>query len=319
MCVRVPQQMQLQFATQVDEKQFHYAMLKSARSTRNCALCPTTIRAANAAGNMPLYAAGAGLTQALTAAGLCTAWDACPACCVNENAGRNGGDTGYIKSGTRPARVPSSHISRLRQLVLTQALYPFRFLQSSPRSLQQWLSTARYELRLMPATLRLTSVTTTLTAQRIFVVGIANGGFLAARLACDMPQLFAGVLVYAAGFDAAQCTAVDRVPMLMMQGDADVIVPYLGGVNSAGIAFPGFEASVSSWGARNQCRVSTPHSFNVTGGPREDKYTILATEFAPCSTGASVTAWRIIGGQHFALQATSVVLFSKALDRLMSR
>ena len=96
--VCVPAQMQLQYAKQVDEKQFHYVMLKSARSTRNCSLCPTTIRAANAAGNMPFYAAGAGLTQALTSAGLCTAWDACPACCVNENAGRNGGDTGYIKS-----------------------------------------------------------------------------------------------------------------------------------------------------------------------------------------------------------------------------
>ena len=90
--------MQLQFAKLVDEKLFHYAMLKSARSTRSCSLCPTTIRAANAAGNMPFYSAGAGLTQALTAAGLCTAWDATTACCINESGGRNGGDTGYIKS-----------------------------------------------------------------------------------------------------------------------------------------------------------------------------------------------------------------------------
>ena len=163
-------------------------------------------------------------------------------------------------------------------------------------------------------------LTTSSTSQRIFVVGIANGGFLAARLACDMPQMFAGVLVYAAGFDAAQCTAVERVPVLVMQGDADVIVPFSGGVNSAGISFPGFESSVSSWVARNQCLASTPHSFNVTGGgARDDKYTVLATDFGQCSRGASVTAWRIIGGQHFALQATSVALFSKALDRLMAR
>ena len=163
-------------------------------------------------------------------------------------------------------------------------------------------------------------LTTVLFAQRIFVVGIANGGFLAARLACDMPQLFAGVLVYAAGFDAAQCAATNRVPMLLMQGDADVIVPFAGGVNSAGVAFPGFEASVSGWVARNQCLASTKRSFNVTGGgARDDKYTVVATDFGPCSTGASVSAWRIIGGQHFALQATSAVLFGKALDRLMAR
>ena len=90
--------MQLQFASLVDEKRFHYVPLKSARSTRNCSLCPTTIRAATAAGNMPLYAAGARLTDALTSAGMCTAWDATEACCINENAGRNGGDTGYIAS-----------------------------------------------------------------------------------------------------------------------------------------------------------------------------------------------------------------------------
>ena len=47
---------------------------------------------------MPFYAAGARLTDALTSAGLCTAWDATEACCINENAGRNGGDTGYIST-----------------------------------------------------------------------------------------------------------------------------------------------------------------------------------------------------------------------------
>ena len=64
-------------------------------------------------------------------------------------------------------------------------------------------------------------------ASRIYVVGIANGGFLAARLACEMPQLFAGILVYAAGFDAAQCTSSQnaRVPLLLMHGDEDELVP----------------------------------------------------------------------------------------------
>ena len=66
--------------------------------TKNCSLCPTTVRAAAAAGNMPLYAAGARLTDALTSAGLCTAWDATEACCINESAGRNGGDTGFIST-----------------------------------------------------------------------------------------------------------------------------------------------------------------------------------------------------------------------------
>jgi hypothetical protein len=60
--------MQLQYARLVDAQRFHYVPLKSARSTRKCALCPTTIRAATAAGNMPFYAAGARLTDALVRA-----------------------------------------------------------------------------------------------------------------------------------------------------------------------------------------------------------------------------------------------------------
>ena len=103
-----------------------------------------------------------------------------------------------------------------------------------------------------------------------------------------------------------------------MQGDIDVVVPFAGGINSAGIAFPGFTASVASWAARNQCPTSTAHSFNVTGGgARDDKYTVKATDFSGCVS--PVAAWRIEGGQHFALPATSAVLFGKALGWLMSR
>lgn len=280
-------QMQLQYARLVDAHRFHYVPLKSARSTRDCALCPTTIRAATAAGDMPFYAAGGRLTGALTAVGLCTAWDATEACCINENAGRNGGDTGFIRT---VINTVSSSVA-----VDSKARVPS-------------CETAR----------KLTA-----TVQRIYVVGIANGGFLAARLACEMPQLFAGILVYAAGFDAAQCTSTQnaRVPLLLMHGDADVIVPFAGGVNSAGVAFPGFTASAASWTTRNQCTGSaSQNSFNVSGGgSRDDKYTVRATDYSGCVGGSTVAAWRIERGQHFAMQATSTVLFGKALDWLMSR
>lgn len=104
-----------------------------------------------------------------------------------------------------------------------------------------------------------------------------------------------------------------------MHGDADVIVPFAGGVNSAGVAFPGFVESAASWAARNQCKNSVPRSFNVTGGgARDDKYVVRATDYSDCS-GAPVAAWRIENGQHFAMQATSAVLFHRALDWLMAR
>jgi len=239
-----------------------HAILRSRRPAHGCPrACPL---------NGPPACADASAISILppqTSAGLCTAWDATEACCITENAGRNGGDTAYI----------STVINAVSSAVAVDS-------------------------------------------KRIYVVGIANGGFLAARLACEMPQLFAGILVYAAGFDAAQCTSSQnaRVPLLLMHGDVDVIVPFAGGVNSAGVAFPGFTASAAFWCTRNQCTGSTPSSFNVTGGgSRDDKYTIRATDYSSCV--APVAAWRIERGQHFAMQATSTVLFGKALDWLMSR
>lgn len=144
---------------------------------------------------------------------------------------------------------------------------------------------------------------------------------MAARLACDLPELFAGVVLYASGLDATKCSAAARVPVLVMQGDADVIVPFAGGVNSAGVAFPGFAATAKSWVARNQCLgPPTSTSFNVTGGgSRDDNYKVDAAQYDKCAAGGDVAVWRILNGQHFALPATSAVLFGKALDWVMSQ
>ncbi len=153
----------------------------------------------------------------------------------------------------------------------------------------------------------------------MYVVGIANGGFLAQRLACDMPGMFAGVVAYASGLDAAQCTATGRTPMLLMHGTADVIVPFAGGINSAGVAFPGFAATARSWVARNDCS-DTPaaSSFVAAGGPRDGNLTVQVAEYTQ-NCAARVATWKIINGQHFALAGTSANLFAKALAWIMSR
>ena len=216
---------------------------------------------------MPIYAVGARLTAAFTAMGFCTAWDATPACCITENAGKNGGDSAYIKD------------------IITMAI------ASLP-----------------------------VDASRVYLVGIANGGFMAQQLACDDPSLFAGVLAYASGIDATQCTSTARVPLLLLQGDADVVVPFAGGYNSASITFPGFVATAASWLTRSGCN-NTPvlGSFVAKGaGAGDDSYTVTTAEYTQgCDANARFAAWRIINGQHFALPGTSAVIFQRALGWLM--
>ena len=157
-------------------------------------------------------------------------------------------------------------------------------------------------------------------ASRVYVVGIANGGFMAQRLACDAPELLAGVVAYASGIDAMQCTSAARVPLLLLLGDADVVVPFAGGYNSADITFPGFLAAAASWLTRSGCS-NTPvlGSFVAKGaGARDESYSVITAEYTQgCDTNARFATWRIIKGQHFASAGTSAIIFQRALGWLM--
>ena len=64
-----------------------------------------------------------------------------------------------------------------------------------------------------------------LDPHRVSLVGIASGGFLALRLACDAPTTFSGILAYAAGSwqaFAAHCpSTTSPVPILSIHGTRD--------------------------------------------------------------------------------------------------
>ena len=73
-------------------------------------------------------------------------------------------------------------------------------------------------------------------ASRVFAAGYSNGGQMVFRLASEMPERFAGLAAVAATQptpDNFACEASGRpVPMLLMNGTRDPIVPYNGGVIS---------------------------------------------------------------------------------------
>ena len=90
--------------------------------------------------------------------------------------------------------------------------------------------------------------------RRVYVLGYSNGGFMAYRLACDYPDVFAGVAVIA-GL-AEECITTGNVHLLHIHGTADSVVPFEGG-HPSGIPFlPEFlsaEESVSLWAEYNGC------------------------------------------------------------------
>jgi poly(3-hydroxybutyrate) depolymerase len=266
-CLPANQQdsMQLGYKALAEQRGFVYLPLKSFRGVKTCALCPTTVAAIKEANRseysmLQMYVAGEQITAASTAAGACTAWDATPACC-SENEGKNGGD------------VP-----------------------------------------LLTSIIDLAAKELPINRSAVYVVGVANGGFMAQRMACDVPDRLAGVVAYASGIDVAACNAPGRVPLLLMHGDADLVVPYSGGTNGRGVTFPGFVGAAGAWAARNGCAL-TPTTTAVTFRGSSETYTVDEAEYS-CQL-ARTAAWRIEKGNHFAAADVSAQMFAAALGWAM--
>jgi len=91
---------------------------------------------------------------------------------------------------------------------------------------------------------------------RLYVMGMSNGGFMAFRLATEMPEKFAAAAAVSASMPAqSQCAAPSRpLSLMVIAGDADPLVPFAGGdvriwsTRSRGSAL-GVEKSVDSWRA----------------------------------------------------------------------
>jgi polyhydroxybutyrate depolymerase len=65
---------------------------------------------------------------------------------------------------------------------------------------------------------------------RAYIVGHSNGGGMAMRLLCDAPELFDGAVGVSAATaeDFTQCASGSSVPLLMVHGTTDSLVPYEG-------------------------------------------------------------------------------------------
>src|SRR5689334_13381186 len=95
--------------------------------------------------------------------------------------------------------------------------------------------------------------------RRIYVTGVSNGGAMAMTMICARADLFAAAasVIFNLGDEAARaCHASRAVPMLLMNGTADPIVPYEGGQGSSRFAAGGFwstEQTLVFWRQINGC------------------------------------------------------------------
>ena len=138
---------------------------------------------------------------------------------------------------------------------------------------------------------------------RVYATGISNGGMMAQRLACEQAERIAGIATVAGGLPEpllATCKPVRPLPVLVIHGTDDPIVPWAGG------AVAGFEdfgkvlsarETAGFWAANNRCGDGGVIMPEPDRDPR-DGTSVKMEVFASCPAGAAVKLAAIEGGGH---------------------
>lgn len=132
--------------------------------------------------------------------------------------------------------------------------------------------------------------------KRIFLVGHSNGGYMSHRMACDRAAKLAGIVSLAGAQwnDATRCKPTDKVSVLQVHGNADLLVAYGGGP-----LYPSAHDTVAIWANRNGCLGRLTY-----GGKRIDIDSVLPgaetkiEQYTGCPAQGAVELWTMEGGSH---------------------
>ena len=137
---------------------------------------------------------------------------------------------------------------------------------------------------------------------KIYATGISNGGFMSSRLGCELSNRIAAIAVNAATIEATtispNCNPVRPVPAIFIHGTTDPLVPFTGGVMTAGAGgtiLSHFQA-IDKWVAINGCN-TTPI---ITDLPNiaNDGTTIKQRVYSGGINGSEVVSYVVLNGGH---------------------
>lgn len=134
---------------------------------------------------------------------------------------------------------------------------------------------------------------------RIYVVGFSNGGFMAHRLACEVPDITAIASLAGAGPNA-ECTPKAPVAILEVHGDADPSVRYAGGHvldNTTLEAHPSALDTVRGWAKQNGCQSEPKSPGTLDLSEKLTGPETIISAFVGCAR--PVELWTVRGGNHF--------------------
>lgn len=140
-------------------------------------------------------------------------------------------------------------------------------------------------------------------AKRIYVTGISNGGAMTMTLVCKRADLFAAaasVIINLTEEAASACRPSRSMPMLMMNGTADPLIPYHGGRGTSRFAVDGFwsaEKTIGFWRKNNGCEVADASATDLAHRDPADRSTVTRID-SHCPAGGDVVLYRVNDGGH---------------------
>ena len=138
--------------------------------------------------------------------------------------------------------------------------------------------------------------------RRIFIAGFSTGGALALRLACDHADMFAGVVGIATQLPLetlVACKPSRPMPMILVNGTADPLLPYNGGkanLQDDKGDFASVEATLSAFAMANDCAATPRVNAQLPDRDPNDGSRVHQERFNNCR--APVELIRIEGGGH---------------------
>ena len=139
--------------------------------------------------------------------------------------------------------------------------------------------------------------------RRVYVTGISNGGAMAMTLVCARADLFAAAASVSMNLTdeaAVTCHPSRPLPMLLMNGTADPLVPYEGGRGSSYYAADGFwstDETLAFWRKLNGCETDSADTTELPDRAPADQSTVTRIS-SRCPGGHDVVLYRINQGGH---------------------
>jgi polyhydroxybutyrate depolymerase len=158
--------------------------------------------------------------------------------------------------------------------------------------------------------------------KRIYVTGISNGGAMTMTMVCQRADLFtaaASVIMNLTDDSASACHPSRPVPMLMMNGTADPLIPYQGGHGTSRFAAGGFwstEKTFVFWQQANGCDTQGATRVDLDDRDASDQSTVTRIA-ARCPAGRDVVLYRVNDGGHRMPGRFADARFARAVNLML--